>query len=82
MFIYEEHIRRDGGTPRTPTFNLPTNPNANNVVINNKDSKKGDGTLQNISDALTAAGMASGSFEVAVRNEAGKEIIYVTMKGT
>jgi RHS repeat-associated protein len=70
-------------TPPTPTFNLPTNSNANNVVNTNKsDSKKDNGILQNISDALTAVGIAVGSFEVAVKNEAGKEIVYVTMKGT
>jgi len=69
-------------TTPTTSSNLYTNPNANNQVLNNKDSKKDFGTLQNISDALTAAGIASGSFEVAVKNEAGKEIVYVTMKGT
>ena len=70
-------------TPLTPSFKLPTNTNANNVGnTNNKDSKKSNGILQDISDVLTAAGVASGSFEVAVRNEAGNEIVYVTMKGT
>ena len=69
-------------TPPTPTFNLPTNPNANNVVINNKDSKKGNGTLQNISDALAAIGISESAVEIAVTESGGKQIVYVTLKGT
>lgn len=70
-------------TPPTPAFNLPINPNANNGEnANNKDSKKSNGTLQNISDALTAAGIAADGCSVIVKNEAGVEIVYVTLKGT
>ena len=69
-------------TPPTTTFNLTTNPNENNVVINNKDSKKDNGTIETISTALSSVGIAADGAEIYTVNNAGKEIVYVTLKGT
>jgi len=68
-------------TPPTPSFNLPKNPNANSIVINNKDPKKDNSTLQNISDALAAIGISGNAVEIVVAKSGGEQIVYVTLKG-
>ena len=69
-------------TPPKPTFNLPTNPNVNNVGnTNNIDSKKGNETIETISTALSSVGIAADGTVIYTVNYAGKEIVYVTLKG-
>jgi len=58
-------------SPKPITLNLP-NVNPPNVQKN----------LKGIGDAIASAGIAGSSCEVAVKNQAGNEIIYVTLKGT
>ncbi|MBP1616081.1 MAG: hypothetical protein H6Q13_3529, partial [Bacteroidetes bacterium] len=56
--------------------------NSLSVFTNNKDSKKGSNTLENVSIAISAAGISADNVEIIVRHTAGKEIVYVTLKGT
>jgi RHS repeat-associated protein len=58
-------------SPRPITLNLP-----------NVDPPNGQKNLKDIGDAIAAVGIAGSSCEVAVKNQAGNEIIYVTLKGT
>lgn len=67
-------------TPPAPSISITTN--INNAGTNNKDHKKQINIIQNISDALTGAGIANDGFSIAVEQEAGNEIVYVTIKGS
>lgn len=71
-------------TTPTPSVNLFSNNSVNNAPTstNNKDSKQDNSIQKDISDAVAAVGIASESVEIYTVNNGGKEIVYVTLKGT